>query len=509
MTALAMQQMNQHNRQTNAGLKELKELSTVYKLVKRSNKVDQDLAIGLESQYPGIIRSRVAIGSFTDKPSERNVSITLEAVMETIKNVIKKIFESISNAIKKFKDWIMGIVNYFKNGKGSEETTAEKAAAKDKNWAEHAVSLTNELLESAFPTYKEKAKDKHLSDKELKDQMYGMVDDKNRVSALSISATTWAFGVDKVRENYGEEYKCFEIVLNDSPIITYLSEDVSKAVEKYEASFEDILLGKQKPSDFTVDVTKIFSSTVSRTLFRLFKPEGIEEPQADNVIDRAAYYLKAISQFKSKTPSLNSANLFKKEELTKESMRKIDNPVYVLCNNLDRMVDFKNKALKDMEGATKLLSVLESKTGAISRKTNSVGGDGIDGIDAVKRLAQHYATCVSLIKVSNAILAELVTIIPIQIGRIDKIITRRVSATAQILKRLGMDKEMKQLNSLAIVKAAGTIDDLLPKTKASTESDGVDYDDLSHDVSIQDEDDLAMALDAANEPSEAEYSDGI
>ena len=70
---------------------------------------------------------------------------------------------------------------------------------------------------------------------------------------------------------------------------------------------------------------------------------------------------------------------------------------------------------------------------------------------------------------------------------------------------------MNKLNETALVKSSGkTIQELLPKQKkASTESDGVDYDDLSHDVSIQDEDDLAMALDAANEPSEAEYSDGI
>ena len=142
-----------------------RELSTVYKLVKRSNKVDQDLAIGLESQYPGIIRSRVAIGSFTDKPSERNVSITLEGLSvalegfgEAIGAAIRKIWDSIINFFKKIYNWFKGLFNKGETGERDKARAARsEQEAEYKEWQkEHEKK--NEELDKKLAEYEEKQK---------------------------------------------------------------------------------------------------------------------------------------------------------------------------------------------------------------------------------------------------------------------------------------------------------------------------------------------------------------
>lgn len=515
MTALAMQQMNQYNRQTNAGLKELKELSTVYKLVKRSNKVDQDLAIGLESQYPGIIRSRVAIGSFTDKPSERNVSITLEAVMETIKNAIKKIFESISNAIKKFKDWIMGIVNYFKKGEGSEPSVAEKAAKKDKNWSQQAIDLTNELLEEAFPKYKEQAKNKNLSDAELKKEMYEMVDKKTIFLSGTIRTISWAISNSfHADTEYDNRFTCYEAFFGKQKVLSFILDDLNKGISKIK-NVEPDKLKDLALDDYAVDVWEYFNTTGMRAIVKYFSQSNEETKnnpinEATDVVDETNSTRLLVSSLAGATSELMNMKIFKKEDLTLEKIRSSDFPVWEICKNIEEFSKFREMVLEDSELVMKNLSMTEGEVKSLSEKAQKTDLTD-EGLTVYRRLVKHYNDVLSIVKSFQSIMASIIQSTTHQSKNITSIHISRVSAAAQILRHLGLTDEMNKLNETALVKSSGkTIQELLPKQKkASTESDGVDYDDLSHDVSIQDEDDLAMALDAANEPSEAEYSDGI
>lgn len=278
--------------------------------------MSQDMALSMESVFPGFINDQRPIGYFTKHVSKTQYTPSLESLKDNISDLFKKLMEMISKMIEKFNEFINSVAERFKKD-------IDKSPIYDSEYQSKASKLLKRISDISKSTDKEINSLKTKTKSAFKD-----VDADDFFTKLEERFAALNNQIDSLYESINSKRLIKAVILKPEIIKTY---------ETIFDNRDSLIKGFEIINDYAIKIAN-GKSTI--------------EYDSEEEADTEKRFLAHIK--KLKVPSLNmipseALNHLRDElgsldnqTLTKENLHLLD-----LKNKLDRVID-KDKLRKNM-----------------------------------------------------------------------------------------------------------------------------------------------------------------